>query len=58
MRELERVILPKNVDTLRMDHIDVIEELQRGIRLRAYVQRDSIVEYRMEGCDVSGAMVT
>jgi preprotein translocase subunit SecA len=57
VRELERVILLKNVDTLWMDHIDAMEELQRGIRLRAYAQRDPVVEYRMEGFDMFDAMI-
>ena len=57
VRELERVILLKNVDTLWMDHIDAMEELQRGIRLRAYAQRDPVVEYRMEGYDMFDAMI-
>ena len=57
VRELERVILLKNVDTLWMDHIDAMEELQRGIRLRAYAQRDPVVEYRMEGFDMFDSMI-
>ena len=52
MRELERVILLKNVDRYWMDHIDAMEELQKGIRLRAYGQHDPVVEYRIEGFDV------
>lgn len=58
VRELERVVLLKNVDALWMDHIDAMEELQRGIRLRAYAQRDPVVEYRMEGYDMFDAMVS
>lgn len=58
VRELERVILLKNVDVLWMDHIDAMEELQRGIRLRAYAQRDPVVEYRMEGFDMFDAMIS
>ena len=42
-RELERVVLLKNVDREWMDHIDAMEELKRGIRLRAYAQRDPVV---------------
>ncbi|MDD3229618.1 MAG: SEC-C metal-binding domain-containing protein, partial [Oscillospiraceae bacterium] len=56
-RELERVILLKNVDTQWMDHIDAMEELQRGIRLRAYGQKDPVVEYRMESYDMFDAMI-
>ena len=57
MRELERVILLKNVDMEWMDHIDAMEELQKGIRLRAYGQKDPVVEYRMEGFDMFDEMI-
>ena len=56
-RELERVVLLKNVDREWMDHIDAMEELKRGIRLRAYAQRDPVVEYRVEGYDMFEAMI-
>ena len=58
MRELERVILLKNVDTEWMDHIDAMDELQKGIRLRAYGQKDPVVEYRMEGFDMFDEMIS
>ena len=57
MRELERVVLLKNVDREWMDHIDAMEELQKGIRLRAYAQRDPVVEYRLEGFDMFDEMI-
>ncbi len=57
MRELERVVLLRNVDTQWMDHIDAMEELKQGIGLRAYAQRDPVVEYRIEGFDMFDAMV-
>ena len=57
MRELERVILLKDVDREWMDHIDAMEELQKGIRLRAYAQRDPVVEYRLEGFDMFDEMI-
>ena len=57
MRELERVVLLKNVDTKWMDHIDAMEELKRGIRLRAYAQRDPVVEYRLKGFDMFDEMI-
>ena len=57
MRELERVILLKNVDREWMDHIDAMEELQKGIRLRAHAQRDPVVEYRLEGFDMFDEMI-
>lgn len=56
-RELERVILLSNVDEQWMDHIDAMEELKRGINLRAYGQRDPVVEYRVEGFDMFDAMI-
>ncbi len=57
MRELERVVLLKNVDAKWMDHIDAMEELKRGIRLRAYGQHDPVVEYRVEGFDMFDEMI-
>ena len=57
MRELERVVLLKNVDTKWMDHIDNMEELKKGIRLRAYGQHDPVVEYRLEGFDMFDEMI-
>ncbi len=56
-RELERVVLLKNVDSEWMDHIDAMEELQKGIRLRAYGQHDPVVEYRLEGFEMFDAMI-
>ena len=56
-RELERVILLSNVDEQWMDHIDAMEELKRGINLRAYGQRDPVVEYRVEGFDMFDSMI-
>jgi preprotein translocase subunit SecA len=57
MRELERVLLLKNVDKQWMDHIDAMEELKRGIGLRGYAQRDPIVDYRVEGFDMFEEMI-
>lgn len=56
-RELERVVLLSNVDEQWMDHIDAMEELKRGINLRAYGQRDPVVEYRVEGFDMFDMMI-
>jgi len=56
-RDLERMVLLRNVDVQWMDHIDAMEELRRGIYLRGYGQRDPVVEYRMEGSDMYEAMV-
>lgn len=57
MREMERVYLLKNVDTYWMEHIDAMEALKQGIRLRAYSQRDPVVEYRFEGFDMFDEMI-
>jgi len=56
-RDLERMILLRNVDTQWMDHIDAMDELRRGIYLRGYGQRDPVIEYRMEGSDMYDAMI-
>ena len=57
-RDLERMVLLRMVDTKWMDHIDAMEELKRGIGLRAYGQRNPVVEYRIEGFDMFDEMVT
>lgn len=57
MRELERVVLLRNVDTKWMDHIDAMQELRNGIGLRAYGQHDPVVEYKREGFDMFDAMI-
>ncbi len=57
MRELERVYLLKNVDRYWMDHIDAMDELKKGIRLRSYGQHDPVVEYRIEGFDMFDEMI-
>ncbi len=57
MRELERVVLLRNVDTKWMDHIDAMDELRQGIYLRSYGQRDPVVEYRLEGFDMFDEMI-
>jgi preprotein translocase subunit SecA len=57
MREIERYVLLKTVDTKWMDHIDMMDQLKDGIRLRAYGQRDPIVEYRKEGFEMFDEMI-
>ena len=56
MRSLERMVLLRNVDSKWMDHIDNMDELRRGIGLRAYGQQDPIVAYRMESYDMFDEM--
>ena len=57
MREMERVVLLKTVDRYWMDHIDNMDELRKGIHLRAYGQKDPVVIYRMEGFDMFDQMI-
>ena len=47
-RELERIVMLKVVDEKWMDHIDAMDELKDGIGLRAYGQKDPVVQYRIE----------
>ena len=57
MREAERVIMLRNVDTKWMDHIDAMTELRRNVGLRAYAQQDPVIEYKREGYDMFEAMI-
>ena len=56
MREIERVMLLRSVDTNWMDHIDAMDQLRHGIGLRAYGQHDPVVEYRNDSYDMFEAM--
>ena len=51
------MVLLRNVDQEWMDHIDAMEQLQDGIRLRAYANQDPVVEYRIEGFDMFDSMI-
>lgn len=57
MRELERVVLLRIVDEKWMDHIDAMDQLKHGIGLRAYGQRDPVVEYKFEGFQMFEDMI-
>lgn len=57
MRELERVILLRVVDTKWMDHLDDMEHLKRGIGLRAYKQQDPAQAYQFEGSEMFSSMI-
>ena len=57
LRELERVVMLKIVDQKWMDHIDNMDELKDGIGLRAYGQKDPVVQYRIEGFDMFDQMI-
>ena len=57
MREFERVALLGAVDSRWMDHIDAMTELRDGIGLRAYGQKNPVIEYKREGFDMFEEMV-
>ncbi|MEG0129385.1 preprotein translocase subunit SecA [Clostridium sp.] len=57
IREIERVVLLRVVDTKWMDHIDAMDKLKQGIGLRAYRQKDPAVEYRFEGMNMFEEMI-
>lgn len=58
IRELERIVLLKVVDAKWMDHIDNMDELKNGIGLRAYGQKDPVVQYRFEGGEMFDEMIS
>ncbi|MES9735827.1 preprotein translocase subunit SecA [Peribacillus frigoritolerans] len=57
MREFEKVIVLRAVDSKWMDHIDAMEQLRQGIHLRAYGQIDPLREYQSEGFAMFEAMI-
>ena len=57
MRELERILLLRSVDTHWMDHIDAMDELRQGVSLRSYSNRDPIVEYKFESAEMFDEMI-
>lgn len=57
MREIERVIMLKCVDSKWMDHIDNMDHLKQGIGLRAYKQQDPVQAYQMEGSNMFEEMI-
>lgn len=52
MREIERVIMLRVIDQKWMDHIDDMDQMRQGITLRAYAQRDPLLEYKFVGYDM------
>ena len=58
MREVERVITLRVVDEYWMDHIDAMDDLRQGIRLRAYAQEDPVVAYKREGFEMFEALMS
>jgi len=57
MRELERVIMLRIVDDKWMDHLDAMDQLRQGIGLRAYGQKDPLIEYKFEGYEMFQNMI-
>ena len=57
MRELERVMMLRVVDEYWMDHIDAMEELKKGIQLRAYAQTNPVDAYKKEGFEMFEGMI-
>ncbi len=57
MREVERVILLRNVDKKWMDHIDDMDQLKQGISLRAYGNVEPVVAFRQESFDIFDNMI-
>ena len=58
MRELERVIMLRVVDEYWMDHIDAMDDLKQGIRLRAYANTDPVIAYKQESLSMFDEMVS
>ncbi|MDR3269974.1 MAG: preprotein translocase subunit SecA [Peptococcaceae bacterium] len=57
MRQIERAVMLQVVDNKWMDHLDAMDMLREGIGLRAYGQKDPLVEYRQEGFAMFQGMI-
>ncbi|MBC2722300.1 MAG: preprotein translocase subunit SecA [Desulfosporosinus sp.] len=57
MREIERAVMLQVVDSKWMDHLDAMDMLREGIGLRAYGQKNPLVEYKREGYEMFQAMI-
>ncbi len=57
MRELEKAIMLNIIDEKWMDHIDAMDQLRNGISLRAYGQKDPLIEYKFEAFDAFQSMI-
>ena len=57
LREIERIVLLRNVDKYWIEHIDAMEDLEEGIGLRAYGQKDPVNEYRFESANMFDEMI-
>ncbi|PKM47351.1 MAG: preprotein translocase subunit SecA [Firmicutes bacterium HGW-Firmicutes-8] len=58
IRHIEKVILLSRVDEKWMDHLDAMDQLRQGIGLRAYGQKDPLVEYKFEGYEMFQNMIS
>lgn len=57
MREIERMVMLRIVDEKWMDHLDAMDQLREGIGLRAYGQKDPLIEYKFEGYEMFQNMI-
>ena len=57
MRALERFIMLRIVDAKWMDHLEAMDDLREGIGLRAYGERNPLIEYKMEAFDLFNSMI-
>lgn len=57
LREIERVVLLRVVDEKWMEHLDAMDDLREGIGLRAYGQKDPLVEYKRESYEMFQQMI-
>ena len=57
MREIEKAIMLRIIDNKWMDHIDAMDQLRNGINLRAYGQRDPLIEYKFEAFEAFQTMI-
>ena len=57
MREIERVLLLKNVDMKWMDHLDAMDDFKDSVQLNAYAQRQPIIEFRITGAEMFDEMI-
>jgi preprotein translocase subunit SecA len=58
MREIERMLMLRVVDDKWMDHLDAMDQLREGIGLRAYGQKDPLIEYKFEGYEMFQGMIS
>lgn len=49
MRQIEKAVILRNIDTLWMEHLDTMDHLRQSVRLRGYAQKDPLIEYKREG---------